>query len=151
VQAVPSAFDVIPRNGAVGLVVSLGPRPRTVPEDAVGRSFDEVAADLEAQSLTVVRQDEPTLDQAEGTVTRIEPGAGTTVPRDSTVTVFVAVAQVEVPDVTGSDPVSATEALEAVGLSVSRVQGPPNRDVTRTDPSPGALVDPGSAVVLITR
>lgn len=151
VQSVPSGFEQIPRNSAVDLVVSLGPRPRTVPADAVGRPFDEVAAELGDLSLEVIRVDEPTLDQAEGTVTRIEPGPGTTVPRDSTVTVYVAVAQVEVPDVTGQDPISATEALEALGLTVSRVQGPPNRDVMATDPAAGTLVDPGSSVVLITR
>ena len=73
VQSVPSGFEQIPRNSAVDLVVSLGPRPRTVPADAVGRPFDEVAAELGDLSLEVIRVDEPTLDQAEGTVTRLEP------------------------------------------------------------------------------
>jgi len=63
----------------------------------------------------------------------------------------VAVAQVEVPDVTGLDPVSAADALAAVGLRVSQTVGPPNRNVVDTDPGPGTLVDPNSAVTLFTR
>ncbi len=150
-RASPHPSGGSPATSAVDLVVSRGPRPRTIPEDAVGRPFAEVAAQLEEQSLTVVREDVPTLDQVEGTVTDIAPGPGATVPRDSTVTVFVAVAQVEVPDVTGLDPVSAADALAGVGLSVSRTVGPPNRDVVDTDPATGSLVDPGSSVALYTR
>jgi len=151
VQSVITLFDEVPRNSAVDLVVSLGPRPRTIPADAVGRPFADVAAELEDLSLEVVREDEPTLDQPEGTVTAIDPGPGAVVERDSTVTVHVAVAQVEVPDVTGLDPVSAADALDAVGLRVSQTVGPPNRNVVDTDPSPGTLVDPGSSVALYTR
>ncbi|MET0490926.1 MAG: PASTA domain-containing protein [Acidimicrobiales bacterium] len=151
VQSVITRFDEVPRNSAIDLVVSLGPRPRTIPADAVGRPFSEVAAELEDLSLVVVREDEPTTDVPEGTVTSIDPGAGAVVERDSTVTVRVAVAQVEVPDVTGLDPVSAADALAAVGLRVSQTVGPPNRNVVDTDPGPGTLVDPNSAVTLFTR
>ena len=151
VQTIITPFDEVPRNSAIDLVVSLGPRPRTVPADAVGRPFSEVAAELEDLSLVVVREDEPTTDVPEGTVTSIDPGAGAVVERDSTVTVHVAVAQVEVPDVTGLDPVSAADALAAVGLRVSQTVGPPNRNVVDTDPAPGTLVDPNSAVTLFTR
>jgi serine/threonine-protein kinase len=151
VQTVITPFDEVPRNSAIDLVVSLGPRPRTIPADAVGRPFSEVAAELEDLSLVVVREDEPTTDVPEGTVTSIDPGAGAVVERDSTVTVHVAVAQVEVPDVTGLDPVSAADALAAVGLRVSQTVGPPNRNVVDTDPGPGTLVDPNSAVTLFTR
>ena len=150
VQSVVSAFDEVPRNSAVDLVVSLGPRPRTIPKDAVGRTFEEGAAELGELSPGVVRVDEPTLDQAEGTVTRVEPGPGTTVPRDSTVTVYVAVAQVEVPDVSGLDVNDAAAQLAAAGLEVSGVQGSPNRAVTGTDPAAGTFVDPGTPVRILT-
>jgi len=150
VQSVVSAFDEVPRNSAVDLVVSLGPRPRTIPEDAVGRTFEDVAAELGELSLEVVRVDEPTLDQAEGTVTRVEPGPGTTVPRDSTVTVYVAVAQVEVPDVSGLDVDDAAAQLAAAGLDVSGVQGSPIQAVIGTDPAAGTFVDPGTSVRILT-
>jgi len=151
VQAIPAAFAEVPRNSAVDLVVSLGPRPRTIPQDAVGRPYDDLAAELGELSLEVVRVEEPTLDQAEGTVTRIEPGPGTTVPRDSTVTVYVAVAQIEVPDVSGLDVADAADELAAAGLSVSGVQGSPLRDVTGTDPAAGTFVAPGTSVTILTR
>lgn len=150
VQSIPSAFEAIPRNSAVDLVVSLGPRPRTVPADAVGRTFDDVAAELDELSLEVERVEEPTLDQPEGTVIRIEPGPGTTVPRDSTVTVYVAVALTSVPDVSGLDVNDAAARLAAAGLDVSGVEGSPIRAVTGTDPAAGAFVDPGTSVTIFT-
>jgi serine/threonine-protein kinase len=149
VQSVVTPFTELPRGSAVDLVVSLGPRPRTIPE-AEGRPYDVVAAELEALSLNVQREEEPTTEVDEGLVTRIEPGAGSTVPRDSTVVVYVAVALVEVPDVSGSDIASASAQLAAVGLDVSGVQGSPLRPVVGTDPPAGTLVGPDSSVTLIT-
>lgn len=150
VQAVPLPFDEVPRGSAVDLVVSLGPRPRVVPADAVGRPFDEVAAELEGLSLVVQRVEDPTLDVPEGTVTAVEPGPGSEVPRDSTVVVSVAVALVEVPDVTGLNAVRAAEVLEDEGFTVSQVIGSPARRVVSTDPAPGDLVAPGTAITLTT-
>jgi len=150
VQAVPLAFDRIPLGSAVDLVVSKGPRPRTIPADAVGRPFDDVAAELEDLSLVVDRQEQPTLDQPEGTVVSITPGPGETVPRDSTVTVVVAIAQVEVPDVSGMGVQAAFDRLEGDGFRVDSVQGPPVGTVVGTDPAAGTLVDPGSSITLVT-
>jgi eukaryotic-like serine/threonine-protein kinase len=150
VQSVPMPFERVPLGSAVDLVVSKGPRPRTIPADAVGRPFDEVAAELEGQSLVVDRVEEPTLDQPEGTVLSVSPEPGATVPRDSTVTVVVAIAQIEVPDVGGQGIQSAFDELEAAGLDVDGVQGPPVGTVQGTDPPAGTLVDPGSSVTLIT-
>ncbi len=149
VQAVPLAFEQLPLGSPIDVVVSKGPRPRTIP-DAVGRPFDEVAAELEELSLAVDRQEQPTLDQPEGTVISISPEAGTTVPRDSTVTVVVAIAQIPVPDVGGMSVQEAFEVLEDAGLEVSGTQGPPVGTVDGTDPPGGTLVEPGSSVTLIT-
>ena len=148
-QAVPLAFEQLPLGSPIDVVVSKGPRPRTIP-DAVGRPFDEVAAELEELSLAVDRQEQPTLDQPEGTVISISPEAGTTVPRDSTVTVVVAIAQIPVPDVGGMSVQEAFEVLEDAGLEVSGTQGPPVGTVDGTDPPGGTLVEPGSSVTLIT-
>jgi serine/threonine-protein kinase len=150
VQAVPLAFDELPRGSAVDLVVSKGPRPRVVPEDLVGQPFDQVAAELEDLSLVVNRVEEPDPDQPEGTVLRVDPPGGTQVDRDSTVTVVVAIPKVEVPDVSGMSVQAAFDELTAAGLQVGGTQGPPVGTVTGTDPSAGSQVDPGSSVTLIT-
>jgi len=151
VQAVPLAFEQVPRGSAIDIVVSKGPKPRVVPEGLEGQSYDTVAAALADLGLTPVRVDVPDTEVAEGTVLSVTPAPGTTVPRDSQVTVEVAIAQVEVPDGTGLDPERAANQLEAAGLQVDGVVGPPNRDVIDTSPRPGALVDPGSSVTLYTR
>lgn len=151
VQAVPMAFEQVPRGSAIDIVVSKGPKPRVVPEGLEGQSYDTVAAALTDLGLTPVRVDVPDTEVAEGTVLSVTPAPGTTVPRDSQVTVEVAIAQVEVPDVTGLDPERAANQLEEAGLQVDGVVGPPNRDVIDTSPRPGALVDPGSSVTLYTR
>jgi serine/threonine-protein kinase len=150
VQAVPLAFDELPRGSAVDLVVSKGPRPRIVPDDLIGRPYDEVAAELEDLSLVVTRVDEANPDQPEGTVLRLDPPGGTQVERDSTVTVVVAIPKVEVPDVSGMSVQAAYEELTDAGLQVAGVQGPPVGTVNGTDPSAGSQVDPGSSVTLIT-
>jgi eukaryotic-like serine/threonine-protein kinase len=151
VQSAPNAFAQMPRNSAINLIVSDGPRPRTIPDDLVGQSYDVAAAALDELGLVAQRIEEPDLEAPEGTVIRVDPPAGTSVARDSTVSLVVAIHQIEVPDVTGMSVEAATEALEAVGLTVDGVQGSPNRDVVDTSPSPGTLVDPDSSVTLITR
>jgi serine/threonine-protein kinase len=151
VQAVPARFDEVPRGSAVDLVVSKGPRPRIVPDGLEGLSYDEAAAQLEEVGLVPIRVEEPTLDVTEGNVIRVDPAGGTSLPRDSEVTVVVAVALVVVPDVVGMDPDDAADELEAAGLEVEGVVGPPNRDVVDTSPRPGAQVDPGTSVTLYTR
>ena len=150
VQAVPLAFDELPRGSAVDLVVSKGPRPRIIPDDLIGQPYDQVAAELEGLSLVVERVDEPNPDQPEGTVLRVEPAGGTQVERDSTVTVVVAIPKIEVPDVSGMGVQAAYDELTAAGLQVAGVQGPPVGTVTGTDPPAGSQVDPGSSVTLIT-
>jgi len=150
VQAVPLPFTELPRGSAVDLVVSQGPRPRVIPEGLVGQSYESVAAQLEDLSLVVNRVDQPSPDDPAGTVLSIDPAAGTTVERDSTVTVVVAIPKVEVPDVSGSNIQAAYDTLTAAGLVVDRVQGPPVGTVQGTDPPAGSQVDPGSSVTLIT-
>jgi serine/threonine-protein kinase len=150
VQAVPLPFTQLPRGSAVDLVVSQGPRPRVIPDGLVGQSYDSVAAQLEDLSLVVNRVDQPSPDDEAGTVLSVSPGPGTTVERDSTVTVTVAIPKVEVPDVSGSSVQAAYDTLTAAGLVVAGTQGPPVGTVQGTDPAAGSQVDPGSSVTLIT-
>ena len=58
--------------------------------------------------------------------------------------------QTQVPDVTGDTVAEATSALEAAGLTVNNVCGPPNRRVFITDPQAGSTVNTGTGVDLYT-
>ncbi len=151
VQNAPLAFAQLPRGSAINLVVSDGPRPRVIPDDLVGQSYDAAAAELQELGLVATREERADLDAPEGSVIAVNPDPGTSVPRDSSVTLVVAIHLVEVPDVVGMDPSDATDTLEAAGLTVDGVVGPANRDVVDTSPRPGAMVDPGSSVTLYTR
>jgi beta-lactam-binding protein with PASTA domain len=152
VLAPATVFTELPAGSFVPVVVSLGPRPRVVPEVA-GSSFDEAAAALDDVGLTAVQAEEHSETVPEGEVIRSEPGAGAEVARDGEVSVVVSAGPppVEVPDVVGRLAATAADRLEAVGLVVTDVNGPPNRPVCATDPAPGETVERGTEVVLATR
>ncbi|HEY6532688.1 MAG TPA: PASTA domain-containing protein, partial [Acidimicrobiales bacterium] len=92
-------------------------------------------------------------DVAAGNVMGVSPGAGTDVPRDSTVTITVSLGKepIKIPaNIVGKSVEQATTMLEKAGLTVSGVSGNPARKVKGTDPKVGTEVKPGSSVTLIT-
>ena len=142
----------IPKRSFVGLVISDGPAPRTVP-NVVGESEEDARAAIEAEGLEVVVGDpefSETVD--EGLVISASPGAGESAARGATVRIVVSKgpALVAVPDVKGLSVDEAEAALEAQGLVVSGTKGSTRRDVTSTDPPAGTMVKPGSEVELTT-
>ncbi|QGG94630.1 protein kinase domain-containing protein [Actinomarinicola tropica] len=143
----------LPEETAIGLLVSAGPIPRTLPGVAEGASYDSVAADLEADGLVPERVTEASETVPEGAVIRTEPGEGEQVPRGSTVRVIVSsgLPFVTVPDVAGMDEDEAIERLEDAGLTVGTRVGPPRRSVLVTDPPAGESVRQGTEVTIYTR
>ena len=89
----------------------------------------------------------------EGEVIGTSPGGGSQVPRDSEVVVIVSLGPqpIVIPDVSGDSVSDAQATLEAAGLVVDGVEGPPNGVVTGTDPAAGLTVDRGTSIVLITQ
>jgi beta-lactam-binding protein with PASTA domain len=90
---------------------------------------------------------------AQGLVIQTDPPAGSTVARDSTVTVQVSLGKepVTIPaTIVGKSINDATAVLTGLGLSVSGVQGNPSKPVTGSSPAVGTQVKPGSAVTLTT-
>jgi len=152
VIAPTTIFTELPAGSIVPVTVSLGPRPRVVPEVA-GSSFDAAAAALADVQLVAVRAEEHSTTVPEGEVIRSDPAAGTEVDRDGEVAVVVSIGPppVDVPDVVGRLAATAADRLEAAGLVVTDVDGPPNRPVCATDPPPGTTVEHGSEVTLATR
>ncbi|MFJ4984646.1 Stk1 family PASTA domain-containing Ser/Thr kinase [Streptomyces sp. NPDC088732] len=91
-----------------------------------------------------------------GKVSGTDPGPGTRIRDDGTVTVTVSKgpAQVKVPDVTGKSLARAREELASAGLTAGRVtrefsDGVRQGDVISTDPGGGTTRKPDSAVALV--
>jgi serine/threonine-protein kinase len=142
----------LPRGTRIDFEVSKGPAPRVIPDDLPGKSFDDAAAILEGMGLTVVRAEEFTTEVPKDTVIESDPGGGAEVPRGGEVTLVVSAGPpwVTIPDVVGLDAEDAADELEALGLVVGDTDGPPNAEVTGTDPPPGTPVTVGTEITLVT-
>lgn len=150
----PGTPAEIPKGSPVDLVVSAGPRPRTVPEGLVGQPVDAVTEQLTALGLVVARNDAYSDTVAEGKVLSVTPPAGGSVPKGGTVTVSASKGRrpITIPaDIVGKSVTAATEQLQALGLVVTGVQGSPTGRVSGANPAVGTAVRPGSSVLLITR
>ena len=141
----------LPKGTAVDLTVSDGPAPRTI-GDLARKTFADAAAALTAAGLAPTRSDQFSSTVPAGQVIGTAPAAGTSVPRDSAVTVIVSKGPdvVRVPSVGGLSVDAAVARMQQFGLSVTNVFGPPNRRVFTTLPGTGATVARGSGVDLYT-
>lgn len=152
VEAEVNAEGQVEVGSEVTLVVSDGPAPRTIAPDLVGKPAADVAAALEQQQLVVATRDQYSDTVPKGSVIGFEPPAGSTVARDSTVTVLVSLGPelVPVPDVRGQSGTQASQALEAAGFAVTGIEGRPTGTVIETDPPVGTQVPKGSQVRIFT-
>ena len=154
IQYVDGTPGQLERGSTVGLVVSDGPRPRTVPGGLAGRTEAEASSLITNEGLKVAVNRQYSDTAKEGTVVSQSPGGGTTVPRGETVTIEVSRGPetVKVPDVSSAKtPGEAAAILRAAGLtpnaSVSgSVDGKPT-----TSPKAGTEVKKGSAVDIILK
>jgi serine/threonine-protein kinase len=153
-EAVPAHFVIswepagqeIPKGNPVNLVVSKGPAPRVVPE--VGGSFDNAAAALAGVQLDAQKEEVFSDTVPAGEVVGTVPGAGTSVERNSVVTVQVSKGPdlVTVPSIAGLKLDEAIAAIEAAGLAPGQLYGPARGKPISTNPGEGAQVKRGSAV-----
>jgi eukaryotic-like serine/threonine-protein kinase len=133
----------------VTLVVSLGPQPRPVPELA-GLDVEQARATLAGVQLALGAVNEEFSETVEaGLVTGQSVAAGDSAARDSAVDVTVSKGpdRRSVPALDGLTIDQATEALENVGLVRGGVEGS-GLVVRFSEPAAGALLPPGSEVVL---
>lgn len=150
----PGTPAQLPKGSPVDLVVSAGPKPRTVPDNLVGQQVDAVTKQLTDLGLVVARNDAYSDTIAEGVVLSVTPPSGSAVPKGGTVTVSASKGKrpIAIPaDIVGKTVTAATEELQALGLYVSGVQGSPTGRVTGSNPAVGTLVKLGSSVLLVTR
>ena len=153
VRTDPKAGTALPVGGRVTLVLSAGPAPLKIP-DVTGKSAEDAENKLKVAGFALGPR-QRTFDPAAepGAVLGSTPGAGTTAPKGSTVSLKVADA-LTVPDVRGAGTEDAVAALEKAGFTVT--VGSPAFDadidagaILRTDPGPGTRVDPNDAAIFL--
>jgi serine/threonine-protein kinase len=103
---------------AVDVTVSAGVEETTVPA-LVGLSLDEASQVLREAGLRLGDTTPRPSEEDRGTVTKVSPKEGETVPVDSAVDVSYASGSNRVPDVTGQSEGEARSTLEAAGFQVS--------------------------------
>jgi serine/threonine-protein kinase len=140
----------IPKGREVGLIVSNGPEPRTVPAGLENLPVDQAAAALTGIQLRVGRADDFSETVPAGAVIKVDPGAGTKIERGQTVTLTVSKGKnvVKVPQVVGKGLGEAVATLRAAGLAVDVAPGGIPLVVKSTDPAGGTDVPPGTKVTI---
>jgi eukaryotic-like serine/threonine-protein kinase len=142
-------------DDTVEVVVSRGPAPVAIPEVA-GRPQAEVENELRGAGFVLAEAKQEFSDTVPaGTVLAIEPGTGTEVPPESTVTLTVSKgrAPVEIPDVSQRSFDEAKATLEGLGFTVTRAEDAfsdsvPANAVIGTAPEIGETVPYGSSVAI---
>ena len=155
-QNPPGGSDAAP-GATVQIVVSEGPETITL-EDYTGRSLRDVSFILGSLLLEVVFEQEPSLDVAEGFVTRTDPEPGSVLRPGDIITVYESTgpAIVEVPDFFGMTQAEAQEAAAELGIEIKVSAAPiPVSDqgldgrIATQNPDAGVEVTQG-AVVTVT-
>ena len=151
----PGAGETIERGAEVAITVGTGPDTVDVP-DVTGGSLEDAEALLEDSGLALgeVVEDYSDTVPADSIISQ-DPADGEDVEPDTevAVTVSLGVEQVEIPEVYGATVEEAQALLSGVGINSDPVvsslpQEEAEGIALETDPATGALVEPGSTVIL---
>ncbi len=151
----PGAGTSVPFGSSVTLFVSSGPAPKAVP-DVTGQSQSDATSALDSAGFKVSATTQTSTATTAGNVISQDPGAGTTEPLGTTVTIVVASAPTTstVPPVVGDPADGAASALQAAGFDVARK----TKDVTNQSqdgsvisqsPAGGSTADKNSTVTIV--
>lgn len=133
------------------------PDVRMVEVPAVaGQAEAAATSSLTTAGFEVVRQEEPSADVPQGSVTRTDPAGGEDAEEGSEVTLFVSTGPtaVTVPDVSGLTQDQARQQLTDAGLTVGSVReddnpAQPEGRALGTEPGANQSVAEGSSVTLV--
>jgi serine/threonine-protein kinase len=151
----PAAGIKADKGSTVTLTVSQGPGKQAVPS-VQGLSQSKATRLIKGAHLKVSRVIEQSSSRFDaGEATGTDPGAGTSVPFGTRVTLFVSSgpASRSVPDVTGQSQADATSALTSDGFKVSTETRSSSSaqpgNVISQDPAGGSSAAPGSTVTIV--
>ena len=140
------------RGSTVSVWLSSGEGTVEVP-NVVGKTQVEATNELLALGLQVLPEEEPSADQAPGTVLRQKPGAGDQVKAGAKVTIVIATQAntVQVPLLIGRNQEAAIVLVEQLGLTY-KLEEIDSTEVGGTvvdqDPAEGAQVELGAEVTI---
>lgn len=143
--------------GFAGWWLAAGPGTYSPTPDVIGQSFDQAEGTLSAEGLALLAAAEAHSEEIPaGSILTTDPLPGDGVAPGGTVqaTVSLGPERYPVPDVRGSDPVAATQAIVDAGLATGgRVEAfddaVPAGQVARTDPPIGDNLPPDTPVDLV--
>ncbi|WP_308191296.1 Stk1 family PASTA domain-containing Ser/Thr kinase [Cellulomonas sp. ACRRI] len=153
-----SVIAVLAVGGIVWLLMQdREPDVRMVEVPAVaGQAEAAATSTLTTAGFEVVRQEEPSADVPQGSVTRTDPAGGEDAEEGSEVTLFVSTGPtaVTVPDVSGLTQDQARQQLTDAGLTVGSVReddnpAQPEGRALGTEPGANQSVAEGSSVTLV--
>ncbi|MBX6387849.1 MAG: PASTA domain-containing protein [Frankia sp.] len=150
----PAAGTQVRPGDQITLIISSGPSSITVPDDLIGKKWEDVRQELTALGVEVQRQPDTSGVVSKDRVARTSPAPGETVDAGGTVTVFVSTGGsgdgsgqlVEVPDLQGKTWEQAQGQLRSLGLRADRAGWPWGSRVKQTDPRAGTMVERGTKI-----
>jgi serine/threonine-protein kinase len=110
--------------GGTGWYFNLGPGAQLVVPKVAGQTQDAATGVLTKLGFKVTPKQKSDVSAAPGTVLGTDPGGGSHVPKDSAITLFVSSgpAMLPLPELIGTDEISATAALKAAKFTVAASQ-----------------------------
>lgn len=123
VDQVPLATTKVKKGTAVVLTISDGVGDATVPTDLIGMSLSDARAGLAAAGLVIAQTQAVPSDKPQGTVLKVTPNGGSTLPSGSGVTLQIASGDVEVPLLVGLQEIPARTILAQAGFLVRALDG----------------------------
>ena len=148
----PAANSKQTKGTIITLYISSG--MTKIPDNLVGQSKDSVIEQLNKAGIGTVNVENEYSDSVDsGSVTRLDPGSGSTVELGTSVTIWVSLGkqQVSVPSVLHMTLSSAKSVLTNNGFQVT-VNGSTDDDaiVTGMSPEGGSQADSGATITLTT-
>ncbi|MFZ9774917.1 MAG: PASTA domain-containing protein, partial [Candidatus Nanopelagicaceae bacterium] len=118
----PVATSRVTSGSSITLTLSDGRGESVVPIDIIGKSLEQARALLNSAGLLVARTIQVDSELSPGSVIRILPEPGTSVPAGSSVTLEIASGNVKVPDLIGSSKIQAQTTLTQAGFMVRFIE-----------------------------
>jgi serine/threonine-protein kinase len=152
----PASGENARKGSLVTLFVSKGQERYLIPSDLAGQDPNDAASTLEALTLVISGTNE-VFDEVipVGKVVSTDPVGGTSVKRETPVTILVSKgpAPVEVPPIIGTLITDATTALGALGLTTETIREDFDDSAAGTillsDPVPGTTVPKGTVIKVV--
>ena len=115
---IPLATTQVTKGSAVTLTISDGPGKAIVPDGLIGASLIDARTILAAAGLVIAKTEAAPSDEAQGTVLKVSPEAGSTITAGSGVVLTIASGEVEVPNLIGVEAIQAKTLLIQAGFLV---------------------------------